>query len=506
MSQYSFLLLFFALMLSSPGLRAQEDAVSLTLENAIAIALEESYDARMFRLELIEAEQDVKAAKGRFKTNVRFSMDSPNFQEQVQDIRLPDEVPQYNTVGTTRWNGQMVISQPLPTNGSINLRSDLRQIHESVFRDQLDTRVKDRRFYTSMRLEMRQPLFIPNTLNLQVERANLNYELAQKQYTQTQLDVIYQVTQEFYNLYRAKRGLEIARENLKQLEDEFELARKKFEAGLIPEVEALQTEVDLAQGRNDLLEAEGTLSRSADQLKLAIGLPLGNAVTVETDFALSFFAVDEEQAIAHGLKNRAEIRQTEIERRLAEIMVKQTDAQSAIRGDVSAYYDLTGVSDPFLPYGTGTQELFRSSLTDLESRPHNRGITFTLSIPLWDSGVNKAEVAAARAQLDRRGLTETEQKRMVEQEIRSVITRLRETKGRLEALQKSESVALRGYEISRARFDNGDITSQQLALDRERLTQARQNYLNAYIQYQLAVADLKRQTLYDWESNRSLVE
>ena len=65
-------------------------------------------------------------------------------------------------------------------------------------------------------------------------------------------------------------------------------------------------------------------------------------------------------------------------------------------------------------------------------------------------------------------------------------------------------MALRGYEISRTRFDNGDITSQDLALDRDRLTRARQDYLNAYISYQLSVADLKRNTLYDWEKGRSL--
>ncbi len=37
------------------------------------------------------------------------------------------------------------------------------------------------------------------------------------------------------------------------------------------------------------------------------------------------------------------------------------------------------------------------------------------------------------------------------------------------------------------------------------LTHSRQAYLDAYIQYQLAVADLKRQTLYDFENERSLV-
>ena len=88
----------------------------------------------------------------------------------------------------------------------------------------------------------------------------------------------------------------------------------------------------------------------------------------------------------------------------------------------------------------------------------------------------------------------------------ATVTRLREARGRLEVSRQSADVGRRSYDISLAGFDNGDITNQELALDRQRLTQARQAFLEAFIQYQLALADLKRQTLYDFENDRSLVE
>ena len=56
------------------------------------------------------------------------------------------------------------------------------------------------------------------------------------------------------------------------------------------------------------------------------------------------------------------------------------------------------------------------------------------------------------------------------------------------------------------RFNNGDITSQELALNRESYIQAQLTYLRAYINYQLALADLKRITMYDFEHGHSLVE
>ena len=73
-------------------------------------------------------------------------------------------------------------------------------------------------------------------------------------------------------------------------------------------------------------------------------------------------------------------------------------------------------------------------------------------------------------------------------------------------LKKSEEVAQKSYQISLHRFENGDITSQELALDQQRLTNARLAYLDAFIAYQLAVADLKRKTMYDFEEGRSLVK
>ena len=43
-----------------------------------------------------------------------------------------------------------------------------------------------------------------------------------------------------------------------------------------------------------------------------------------------------------------------------------------------------------------------------------------------------------------------------------------------------------------------------LALDRDRWTVTELSWLDAYIQYELAGADLKRQTLYDFQTDRSL--
>ena len=73
--------------------------------------------------------------------------------------------------------------------------------------------------------------------------------------------------------------------------------------------------------------------------------------------------------------------------------------------------------------------------------------------------------------------------------------------------EKNQELAQRSYEISRMRFEHGNITSQELGMEQERLATTQLSYLDAFITYQLAVADLKRKTLWDFKNNKSyLVE
>jgi outer membrane protein TolC len=69
----------------------------------------------------------------------------------------------------------------------------------------------------------------------------------------------------------------------------------------------------------------------------------------------------------------------------------------------------------------------------------------------------------------------------------------------VEVLSKSVELAEKSYNISKSRFDAGTITSFDLSQMQLRLTDARTNSLYALIDYKLAVADLTRKTLFNFE-------
>lgn len=99
-----------------------------------------------------------------------------------------------------------------------------------------------------------------------------------------------------------------------------------------------------------------------------------------------------------------------------------------------------------------------------------------------------------------------EEKINIEMEIRNTVKQLRSSLRRLEMLEKSLEVAEKSFDISKQRFANGDIDSQAMALERDRLNSAYITRLNSYIQYKLYLADLMRKSFYDFENGRSVVE
>ncbi len=497
-----FILCFLILGAVAKNARAQNPRV-LTLEESIAIALEKSYDMNVLEEDVISAKENLKAAKNKFRTNASLSFQLPDFTERVTEIPVANQLPVFNTTGTLRFQSELNIEQPLPTNGSIALQSLIYRRNISTLLSEENDKIKQNGSYISLSLVFKQPLFTLNSLKLGLKRGELDFERATHGIDRARAELVYSVNSEFYNLYKATRSAEIASEQVKQRQESYDIALSKYKSGLIAEVEALQLEVDLADSKNNLTVAKGSLERQKDDFKQLIGLNLDEDIAVSTAVEYKPINVDLDRAVAEALKNRPEIRERQIYYELAELNVKEVDSRSEIRGDLYAFYDLTGVSDANLPEDATIQDLFQSSWDNIKRRPRNRGVSFNVTVPLWDWGVNKAEVASAKANLRRTKLNLEETEKTIRREIRALVGRINEAQERVQILEKSREVARKSYQISLARFENGDITSQDLALVQGRLTSAEMAYLEAFIAYKLTLADLKRKTLWDFEKGRS---
>lgn len=449
----------------------------LTLDEALSIALKESYAIQSAYYSLESSQKNLEASKLGLMTSVNLELDVPRYSRSLQSqFNINTGKEEFFEVGNTTLESRIFFNQPIVyTNGTFSLVG-------SIFgRDQLNmTGNVARDYYSNLSFRLRQPLFTFNNQKANLQRAEINLQKSQRNYTRAEREIIYFVTSSFYNLFQAKKNVEITRERVNQTQSSYETAINKFKAGLIAEVEALQLEVDLASSKNELLNIEAKFDELKDEFKILIGLPLAEAFDIVAQIEFTPIEVNEDEAIKLALENRTELKNSESDITLSSISVNETDSRGNISALLSANYGLNKNDGVF-------KDIFRQLAED-------RSITFTISLPVWDWGRNKREVESAQANLKIAMLNKQNQSEQIEKEIRSVLNKIRASKARVEVLSKSVALAQKSYDISVSRFDAGTITSFDLSQLQLRLTDAKTNSLNALIDYLLAVADLSRKT------------
>jgi outer membrane protein TolC len=263
-------------------------------------------------------------------------------------------------------------------------------------------------------------------------------------------------------------------------------------------------DVDLAQSMNDYDISTVSYYSQLNFFKHKLGLELADSIYLQGELVYNRIDVDEDFAVSHGLENRMELREHEISLELSEIAIKRNRSYGQINGTISGYYEFIGNQKNNMPISIG--ESFGNSWDVMRDRPGNFGVALTVNIPIIDWGENKAMVRAAESSLKMNQISLEEEKINIEMEIRNTVKQLRSSLRRLELLEKNLEVAEKSFEISKQRFSNGDIDSQAMALERERLNTAYIAHLDSYVQYKLLLADLMRKSFFDFESGTSVIQ
>ncbi|OQX75163.1 MAG: hypothetical protein B6D64_12195, partial [Bacteroidetes bacterium 4484_276] len=89
--------------------------------------------------------------------------------------------------------------------------------------------------------------------------------------------------------------------------------------------------------------------------------------------------------------------------------------------------------------------------------------------------------------------------------IRQIYRNLNNLILQIEIAEQNEKNAQLTYEINLERYRNGDLTSMDLELFQNQLSEKKMNLANALINYKLELINMKIQSLWDFENNTSFV-
>ncbi len=473
----------------------------ISYEEAIRIALGESYTMKYYKEEVNATRFSYQHTQADFKPYMYMNLFAPSWNEVLTQISQVDGLPVYNSTGTLQTGGNLGFTYVLPTGGNLALTSKMYwENYRTTLSEQANKELSRNQVYSRFALSFEQPILTANKLKENMKVAELDYQRTTCYFTRTQMDIVYNVTVGFYQVYKLAYEHKINQERLENSKEAYRITRLKQETGNLPEGELLIAEITIAQNEVRVMESAGKLAAAQDNFKLLIGLDLEEEIELDAEMEFEAFLIDLQTAIHQALQNRMEIQEKNLDIELQEIQIKRAKRERELKGNISAYYDFTGLST--LEDGSFT-ELVGSSFRNMQDRPSNRGIAFTVSVPIADWGRGKSLVHREQARMKQQQLSLENTKRNIEREIREIVRSVREAEQRYRINRKNQEVALQSYRISQMRFKNGDMTSQELSIEQERLSQVQLAYIESYSTYRLSIADLNRRTLYDFENSRS---
>ncbi|MCB2199174.1 TolC family protein [bacterium] len=485
MKQIRFTVPLFLLILSLPATGQMDspdsDTLRIDVRRAVEIALDGSPDVARSRYEEQISKLAYRATHlDLYVPRVDLSLQTPSFT-QAQNEQLifdPDSgrtVRRWITTENQRWSGDLNLTQPLPTGGEISLQSNL---YRRFYSSDVTSEGNDIEFSSSWRVMFSQELLRGNMARISRQRAMLRFERTLHSGVRARRQLAFNVLQSFYNLLSSQRELAITEEDLNASAETANIARRKFEAGLIPEVEALQLEVEVAQKEAELSSAQASFEASLDRFRVQLGLALTRPLSIEGEPEFQEESVNLEGAVAAALEHREDVRLTELDLEQAEMSLADAKRPWRPSGRVNAFYNLE----------RRDSELESAISTTYDDYNLNRGFTLSLTVPLFSGGRRNTEVQQAVLSKRRAEFEAEQSETEIVLEVRDAVRQLDEARRRYEITLRSLDIAQTSYEITRNRFENGQVTARswidaQLALKRNRISA-----LHALIDHNLAVA------------------
>lgn len=472
---------FVCLVMSLTGGKAsasETDTLQLTLKQCLDFALGSSPDLQLARLDSIATESRWRSTSAKSYPQLKMQLQAPDRSESVDygityDPAVQQEEYRKIEAGDTRWLSSLQLEQALPWGATLDFST---RLYRSTWHNDRIGSGGDTTEYSLRRsVYLDQPLFEGNPVGRSRKIGRLNRQEGLIDFELRRRQVRYRATLAFFGLVSARGELEIAESGLEQARDAEELAQRKLKAGLIPEVELLQIQVDLARREASYRSNEDAVEKAEDQLRLVLGLPpvkkieaIWEPQPIDEDRNLTEDSGIERLELA---KERLNLEQAEIETRIAVLSER-------ISTTLSVYYEI---------------DIRRPEFADLEEAgDRNMGVVLNIDFPIFGFGSTSGRVEELRANLRRSRLSYQVTQAEHLNEMRDILRSIRQAADRITIADAALGLSERSYDITADRFGSGLVDSRELLDAQIELSRTRSDALNARIDYHLALANLER--------------
>jgi outer membrane protein len=512
--------------------------VTLTLRDAMLMALENNRDIEVERLNVQMTQSDLLASQGAYDPNLAATL--------YYDRRLIPATSIFASGKTDNVIGTATLSQRLPWNGgTLQATFDNNRATSANPFNTLNPQ-----YTTNLTFTFTQPVWrnrSTDTFRRQVNITKKRLDISDSQFRQRAIEIIAQVQRAYWDLIFARRDHEIKRESVELARTQLEHNHRLVEAGSLAPADIISARVEVERRTDESEAAVDAIQRAENSLKALMLQPStselwqSELVPVEQPQIESTAPLPLEDAVKLAFQNRPEMEQYRLRGELNKIDVDFFRNQTKPQVDLFATYGTVGLAGalrtepnpitvnnellylrvnqlsrlaglpplPIIGFGSTPDSLiggYGQSLSTLfrnEFRAWRFGVNINLPIRNRTAEGNLGRSLAEGKQIDvQRQRTE----QTIEVEIRNALQAVETAKKRVEAAKNSRSNAELQYQSEQRKFDAGQSTNF-FVLDRQNaLSAARGRELRALTDYTKAIAELQRAMSTTLSSNNVVVK
>jgi outer membrane protein len=443
---------------ASPG------ELALTLEDAVALALEENLRLKITRLNEEALETEIPRAEAIFHPLLGSTLTASREKTVEDGRRTEDESKRTPTA---------FLSENIPTGGNILLSGDFT-------RTETARATPSPEFESHYSVSVVQPLLRGGRIYVAtrpIKDAQYNWRIAAAQLQADILTVTAQTKTAYYNAVLADKIIDVTQEAIARDEALIEASDALFKAGLVTKRDVFSAAILRADDEDRLVRARGDREVAQYVLSDVLGVSIGTEVRLR-DEAIDFEPVPLDLATWIALANE----------RRPEILA----ADEAVK---KSWLDVRVAQNTLLPevnivgsYGRGETGTSIGNALAFRGDQWTTGLLF--SYPLGNvaarSALSRAKLEHARLQQE---LAQT--RRLVELQVRAAVIKLRTSLQRMKPLAVNVEQSEGKLEVAQARFALGLATNKDVTDAQESLLDAERDLLDSTVTYKIGLAELE---------------
>ena len=323
-----------------------------------------------------------------------------------------------------------------------------------------------------------QPLFTGWGLTTLRELASLGVDTAKIKKEAVIEDLVLNVKEAYFGILKAEKLEKVAIQAEEQLEAHLRVAQAFYDVGIIAKNELLQTGVQMAQARQDLIRATNLVEITRSVFNKLLRRGLDKKVKIEDILDYHPVELTLDQCMEWAELNRPEIK---------ELSLNVMSAEKGVEFSKSSYYPSVNLIGNY-------QRKADDAL--LGSDPGEDVDSWTIILKgewaFWEWGKTRHDVAATRAGLAKVKYLLQDIKDNIQLEVKKAHLYLTEAEKSIQVARTAVVQAEENFRMNEERYKQQVATSTDVLDAQTLLTQARTNYFNALSEHNTAWARLER--------------